>query len=565
VTERTAHTAARAQAVADVCTAGGPFEIVEEEVRGWRLPVFARRHRSLRELFVAGVERAPDAGYFTIDGRTTTFGEHRAVVGSVARALAEQHGIGAGDRVAILAANGPEWPALFWAVTSLGAIATACNGWWTTPELAAGLALTRPALLVGDARRLERYDGAAGVPVLELESGFAALASYAPGAPLPDVEIAEDDPALILFTSGTTGQAKGATISHRGLIGFVQATFCNAAVRARSDALAGEPPAPPPAGPAITLMTSPMFHVSGLMAGVILGLASGGRMVLRRGRFDAVDVLTLIERERVTAWSPIGGMGTRVVDHPRFAEFDVSSIRNMGFGGGPTSPAVRARLQAAFPGVGTNMGNGYGSSETVTSVSGISGKAYEEHPESAGWALPTIELAVFDERGVPVPDGAEGGIHVRSAYTMLGYWENPAATAAVFRPDGWLDTGDIGRFDDGRLVINSRARDLILRSGENIFPIEVEQRLDGHPAVAESAVVGVDHPVHGQEVKAIVVLEPGATLDEADLARFVGEALAPYKVPTVWEVREEPLPRNASGKVLKTVLLGEVDAPEHAE
>jgi acyl-CoA synthetase (AMP-forming)/AMP-acid ligase II len=319
------------------------------------------------------------------------------------------------------------------------------------------------------------------------------------------------------------------------------------------------PTAPPPQ--TCTLMLSPMFHVSGLLAGVILGLDLGSKLVLRRGRFDPEAVLQTIQDERITSWSPIGGTGPRVIDHPLFEKYDVSSVRNMGFGGGPTSPALRERIKAAFPNAAMSLANGYGSSETVAAVSSNVGAEYEQFPTSAGRPNPTCEIAILDDDGQPLPDGVEGEIHVRSAYNMLGYWRNDEATAAAFKPGRWLATGDIGRIEGGLLFINSRARDMILRSGENIYPIEVEQRLDAHPQVRECAVVGSDHPVHGQEVKAIVVVDPDAPVDVDDLARFAGETLASYKVPTLWELRREPLPRNASGKVLKTVLLGEAEAP----
>ena len=209
----------------------------------------------------------------------------------------------------------------------------------------------------------------------------------------------------------------------------------------------------------------------------------------------------------------------------------------MSFGGGPTSPAVRAEIQAAFPTVGVNMGNGYGSSETVASVSGNTGMEYEREPTSAGRANPTCRIEIWDDDDQPVADGIEGRVVIQSAYNMLGYWQNPDATASAIRRDRFLDTGDIGRLEHGMLFINSRARDMIIRSGENIYPIEVESRVEAHPLVRECAVVGSDHPEHGQEVKAIVVPAAGATLDFAELGRFCAATMAPFKVPTVWEVR----------------------------
>jgi acyl-CoA synthetase (AMP-forming)/AMP-acid ligase II len=551
----------RARALEEVTAPGAPFEVVVEDVRGVPLPVFAQRQRSLREM-LASSARHGDAGYFTLGEHTLTFADNLARSASVAAALRDRYGVRQGDRVAIFSANRPDYAVLFWAAVSSGAIVTAYNGWWTVDEVRHATDLTSPTVVFGDAPRLARVEHVdLGAKVVQFEEEFEPLARHAPTAALPSTPIDEDDPAVILFTSGTTGRAKGAVVSHRGLVGFVQVNYCNTAVKARVAQLQGVAPAPTPSGPNVTLLTSPMFHVSGMFAGIILGLASGMRLVLREGRFDEEDVLRIIEREQITSWAPVGGLGMRVIDHPRFADHDTSSIRMISFGGGPTSPASRARIQRAFPSIGNNMANGYGSSETVAAVSSNSGAEYDAMPESAGRINPTCEVQIWDERDEPVPDGVEGEVHARSAYNMLGYWNDPDATRKTLKPHGWLATGDIGRFEQGMLIINSRARDMIIRGGENIYPIEVERRLDAHPQVAESAVVGVDHPVLGQEVKAIVVSSPGTEIAIDDLVRWAGETLAPYKVPTLWELRADALPRNASGKVLKTVLVGEAVAP----
>lgn len=563
----------RSQAIAELTGPGSPFEVVVETVLGEQMPVFARRHANLRTMLAATAGHG-DAGYLSLGDRTVSYAEHLRLVGSVAAALRDEYGVIPGDRVAIFAANRPEYAVTFWAVVSLGAIVTAYNGWWTPDEVEYANELTEPKLIIADTKRLARIahldlsgpspDGE-NITVLEIERDFEGLEHYDPRAPLPDTPIAEDDAAAILFTSGTTGRPKGALISHRGLVGFVQVIMATGAVKARTAALEqaarGEtaPTAAPPAGRASVLLTSPMFHVSGMFAGIILLATTGTRIVLREGRFDEEDVLRLIQREQITSWSPVGGLGVRLLDHPHFDQYDVSSIRNMGFGGGPTSPAVRERIQKAFPGVGIGLANGYGSSETVASVTSNSGASYEAFPESAGLANVTCELQIRDDAGQPVPDGHEGAIFVRSAYNMLGYWRNPDATSRTLHPGRWLDTGDVGRLDDGMLTINSRARDMIIRGGENIYPIEVENRLEEHPLVAEAAIVGVDHEALGQEVKAIVVPVAGAFPDTDKLAHWVGETLAGFKVPAHWELRHEPLPRNASGKVLKTVLLGHSD------
>jgi acyl-CoA synthetase (AMP-forming)/AMP-acid ligase II len=293
-----------------------------------------------------------------------------------------------------------------------------------------------------------------------------------------------------------------------------------------------------------------MFHVSGLFAGIIGGLAAGDTLVTRTGRFDPDEVLRLMERERVTQWTPLGAMGPRVLDAMATSSYDVSSVRQLGFGGSPLSPTLRERLMQAF-GISGRLGMGYGSSETVAVVTSIGGPEFDQFPTSAGRVLPTIELAVRGPDGDTLPDGVEGAIHVRSAYVMLGYWNDEDATAETIKPGRWLDTGDIGHVDDGLLFINSRASDMILRSGENIYPVEIENRLAAYAGVADVAVLGIDHAELGQEVKAVVVPNEGCSIDTSDLATWVRETLAGYKVPTVWEIRKEPLPRNAAGKVLK--------------
>ena len=549
---------------------GGPFEIVQEDVMGERMPVFKNRLRSLREL----LERSRalgDTEYMVRGDWRIGYAQHLRYVASVARALSELYGVRPGDRVAILAANCPEWAIACWATLSLGGIVVAMNGWWTPDEIDYGLVDSEPKLLIGDARRIERLaDLQVDVPVLEIESGFRALLDHDPEAPLPDLPIGEDDPAVILYTSGTTGRPKGALASHRGILGFIQCTMASGAEAAVLDARSREPAsedgaedrAPPQRpGQQVMLATSPMFHLSGLYSMILLQLAVGGKLVIReQSRFDPADALRLIEKERVTIWAPLGGMGTRTAGFEGRHDYELSSVRSIGFGGAPTSPAVQNAMRELFPNAARSAGIGYGSSETVASVAGIRGAEYLRHPESTGRVAPTCQLEIRGEDGRPVPEGEEGEIHVRSAYSILEYWRKPEATAAAFKPGRWLATGDIGRFEDGLLYINSRARDMILRNAENIYPVEIEYRLDGHPDVAESAVIGVDHPEWGQEVQAIVVPAAGADVDTDALGRWCGETLAAYKLPTRWEIRAQPLPRNASGKVLKNVLRGDAES-----
>jgi acyl-CoA synthetase (AMP-forming)/AMP-acid ligase II len=544
------------ESIARLTAPGAPFEIVEEEVLGERMSVFRTRPRSLREI-LAGSAAHGDREYLVHGDRRISFALHLRLVASTAQALRELYGVRPGDRVAILAANCPEWIVAFWATTSLGASLAALNGWWTQDEILFGVENSDPRVLIGDRKRLARVASHdVGVPVIEIESEFGKLLTHAPQARVPEDPIAEDDAAVILYTSGTTGRPKGAVNTHRGICGFVQTTMLNGArLMLAASARGAKPEANPPALAA--LVTAPLFHMSGLHAGAILMLAVGGKTVWRSGRFDAEDVLRLIEKERITTWAGLGSMAPLVLNHPRIGDYDLSSLRNLGSGGAPTSPTLLERMKQVSPVGARGRGLGYGLSESVASVSVIGGEELEERPTSVGRVQPTIRVEIRDPEGRALPEGREGELHVRSPYTMLGYWRNEEATRRAIKPGRWLATGDVGRIEDGYLYINSRARDMILRAAENIYPIEIEHRLEAHPGVAEAAVVGVDHPELGQEVKAIVVPKRGAPLDTRELARFVGEKLAAYKVPAHWELRSEPLPRNAAGKILKTVLSGE--------
>jgi acyl-CoA synthetase (AMP-forming)/AMP-acid ligase II len=539
---------------------GGMFEITEETVLGERMRVFKNRPRALRELLAQSAAHG-EKEYLVEGERRITYAEHVKRVASVAAALRERYGIGKGDRVAVLAENRVEWPLSFWATTSLGGIVAALNGWWTADEIAHGIADSEPKLVIADRKRLARA-GKLGVPVLEIESEFSALLEHAPDAPLPDVPIEEDDPAVILYTSGTTGRPKGALASQRSIIGFVQTTTLSGAESVLAEVMAGKlkPPDPVNRPQTIFLATPPMFHLSGLYANIVLQLALGGKLVIRPGRFDPEAVLELIERERVTAWAALGSMGPRVATHPSLEKYDRSSVENVGFGGAPTTEAVQELMRRAFPNAKSNLGIGYGSSESVSTAATIRGSDYDLHPTSTGRPVATVDIEIRDPEGKALPEGVEGEIHIRSPYVMLGYWRKPDATRETIKPGRWLATGDIGRIENGLLYINSRARDMILKNAENVYPAEIENRLEKHPAVREAAVYGVDHPEWGQEVKAVIVPELGARPDPRELARFCGETLAAFKVPTAWEIRSEPLPRNASGKILKNVLAGEASS-----
>ncbi len=536
-----------------LCGPGAPFELVEEEVLGERVRVFKNRARSLRDVLVRAREHA-DAEYMLfVDGgreRRYTFGEHETLVARTARALTDRFQVGPGDRVAILAANCPEWVIAFWATVSSGAICVGLNGWWTEDEIRYAVGDSAPKLVIADRKRAARIEGELGVPLLIIEDEFEDLLAAYPEAELPSVPLAEEDPAIILYTSGTTGRAKGVVHTHGNVTNMIMVSFFHGARLMMANPKQAELPALPNS----ILVTSPLFHVSGLHCAAVTALAGGAKTVWPVGRFDPEAVLGLIEREQITGWGYTATVLHRLLHHPSVTEHDLSSFRSVGGGGSPIPAPLLEKALACLPQCSHTMGVGYGLTEGTAFGTLNAGEELAADPASVGRPVPVVDVEIRNEKGEALPDGEEGEIHLRGPLVMREYWNDPEATQATIGPGRWLNTGDVGRIEDGKLYIASRKRDLILRGGENVYPFEVEQRLEAHPAVAEAAVLGVDHEELGQEVKAFVVPEPSTEVEPETLARWVGDALAYYKVPTHWEIRATPLPRNATGKVLKNAL-----------
>ncbi len=531
---------------------GSPFEVVEEDVRGERMGVFAHRPRSLRDVLVASFAHGDRDAMVFSDGRRITFAELEHQVASVAAYLRDVHGITKGDNVAVCGANSAGWLLSFWACLSMGAVTVAMNGWWTESEMVHALELTAPKALLIDTKRAERLAGVdVGIPMVDLDTGIDTMASYAPDAPIDDAPIDEDEPAILIFTSGTTGRAKAAVLSHRSVIAYgMEQNF----IGARAMLMSGRGPSGGP--PPVRLAVFPLFHVSGLGA-TVNAMMTGSTTVWPLGRFDPAAVIDLTLAHGINTWGGTGTHVVRLLEHPDVEKIEPSQLVQVGMGGSATTPDIIRRLEGTFPHLTGTMSTGYGSTETGALVSYAPNWMLVASPDCVGPPLPTVEVRITDPEGEALPEGEEGTIWVRSPLLMNGYWANPEANAEAFAEHRWFNTGDFGRLEGGLLHIASRRRDLIIRGGENIYPFEIENRLDEHPDIEEAAVIGVDHDVLGQEVKAIVVVRPGATISVEQVQQHCAATLASYKVPTHVEIREQPLPRNPSGKVLKNVLAGE--------
>lgn len=529
------------------------FELADESVRDETMPVFARRFGSLGEMLEASARFGERQ--FVIDGEArVSFAEHLECAQRLGAAMRNRHGIHPGDRVAIFAANRWEWVVSFWATIAIGAIPCCFNGHWSADEWAHAAGLTEPKLMIADGARLERVaDRVGDLPVVNFDDGFDALIEESHPNPFSFHHAQEDDLAMLVFTSGTTGRPKAVMMTHRGWVGAVQILlFTDATALVAMGMQVPRGGDVLPANDGVQLVTAPLFHVAMLISVVLGGMGNGSAMVLMGGRFDEERAIALVEREKVTRWSLLGSVAARVASSPALSRYDTSSLVSLGVGGAPVSPAVQNKLRAAFPQCRLAMGMGYSSTEAGSAtIAHAGGQDFLDHPTSTGTATVTTRIEIRDPGGRPLPDGEFGELHVRSPYIMLGYWRDALASAAALKPNGWLATGDIAKIDQGRIFINSRARDLILVNAENVSPVEVEYVLESHADIREAAVFAVDDALTGDAVMAVVAVEPGCTPDVEALQAWCSAKLARYKVPTRWHIIDGDLPRTASGKLVK--------------
>jgi long-chain acyl-CoA synthetase len=548
------------EACAAACGPEGPFPIGEAEVRGVQVPVFEKAPPSLRALFSVARTR-PDDVFLVYEDERLTFGDVMARVDATAAGLVERYGIAKGDRVAIAMRNYPEFVTTFAAVASVGGIAVLMNAWWTREEMDYGLEDCGAKLLVADAERIERaYPAmdrlgfrAVAVRADTVPTGVDRLADVLPeGAAMPEVEVGPEDDATILYTSGTTGHPKGAVSTHRAVVNALVAFACRTAVNRTM-----YPPSEPPANPTSFILVVPLFHVTGLVP-VMMSCFAGGYKLVMMYKWNPERALELIEREKVTQFVGVPTQSWDLLESPKFAEHDTSSLLNVGGGGAPAPPELVRKIDKGFakgaPGIG------YGMTETNAYGPGISGAEYLERPRSTGRTIPIMRVEVRDEAGREVPRGEVGEIWFFGPNLIRGYWNKPEATAETI-VDGWLRSGDLGRMDEeGFVYVEDRKKDMVLRGGENVYCAEVEAAIYEHPAVHEAAVFGVPHERLGEEVACAVVPKRGETLAVADLEAHLARHLAKFKIPTVWDLRDAPLPRNASGKILKRDVRDEIVA-----
>jgi long-chain acyl-CoA synthetase len=553
------------QAHARLTAPGAPFETETRVIDGLSVRVWKNGPKSLQDLFFSACAFGERTFLVHEEERVSYDAFARAAL-AFARSLVEA-GVQPGDRVAIVMRNLPEWPVAFFGAALAGAIAAPLNAWWSAGELAYGLQDSGAVVAVFDAERFARVrDQLAVCPDLrralvcggEPEEGVESLEDLI-GRPdawagLPSVgpaprAVSPEDDATLFYTSGTTGAAKGVPASHRAAVTPI---LCGQLSMARSYLRRGEaPPAPDPNAHRCHIACIPFFHVTGCFSLLCGGMATGARLVLMR-KFEPEAAMALVERERATGIGGVPTVAWQLLQHPERHRYDLSSLELVNYGGAPAASELPHRIVEALP--QARAGTGWGMTETCATFTHHLGEDYANRPDSCGPAAPVGELKVVDGQGRELPPGEIGELMAYGPHVARRYWNKPEATAATFQ-DGWLRTGDLARLDDeGFCYIVDRLKDVIIRGGENIYSVEVEDVLYAHPAVMEAALVPIPHPTLGEEPGAVVMLKPGMDADEAELKAHVRARLAAFKTPARVLIRREPLPRNANGKIVKSEL-----------
>jgi long-chain acyl-CoA synthetase len=560
-----------AEADARLNIPGSPFEWEEIDIRGVKTRVWKNAPPTLRQVFVNSRAAFASRIFLVYQDDRATFEAFARAALTIAHRLT-QEGVQKGDRVAIAMRNLPEWPAAFFGSMLIGAIVTPLNAWWTGPELEYALQDSGAKVAFLDSERFERLsehlhnlpgllrlfvcrsaEPIAHPHVTKLESLIGVVNSWIdlPDLPVPDVAIAPDDDATIFYTSGTTGKPKGALGTHRNSISSLLAhpvSFARSCLRRGESVPQPDPNAPQKA----SLVSVPFFHTTGCQAILTVALMGGAKLVIMH-RWNAEVAMQLIERERCTSAGGVPTIAWQLVEHPALKKYDLSSLESISYGGAPAAGELVRRIKAVFP--FARAGTGWGMTETSSTFTHIQAEDYEHRPDSCGPPLPVCELKIVSEDGSTLPAGEVGELWAKGPNVVKGYWRNPEATAETFVGDGWLRTGDVARLDEeGFCYIVDRAKDMLIRGGENIYCVEVENVLYQHPAVVDAALVGIPHRTLGEEPGAIVTLAPGAQATEDGIRAFVAEHLAAFKVPTRVVFWPEVLPRNINGKIMKNEL-----------
>ncbi len=549
----------RQQIIAELTGPGAPFEIQEQSVVGMSMPVYANAPASMRAVFESTAAFA-DREFLIYDDERWTYAQLQRRARALAHLFVER-GIHKGDRVAIGMRNYPEWVLAFWACQAIGAVAVTLNAWWTGDELNYAFEDSGARAAVLDGERVQRIAPYLSKLPLDVVLGVRdavgstyaeplddALRPYLDRDRLPDVRVAADDYSTIMYTSGTTGRPKGALATHRNHVTNLTNSFLGAMVAGR---LAGADPQKPPPNPPpqpVSLQTFPFFHIGGL-TGLYVSSAMGAKLALMY-KWNTDQALELVQRERVSSIAGVPTVVRQLLERAKENNLELASLAGIASGGAPVPPDLIDTIGDQFA-KRVAPGNGYGLTETTSAVISNGGADYFARPNSVGRPAAVALARVVSDDGVDVADGQIGEIWLKGPNVVQGYWNKPEATAEAFT-DGWFHSGDLGyRDSDGFYYVVDRKKDVVIRGGENVYCAEVEAVLFEHPAVLDVAIIGMPHRMLGEEVAAVIEPRPGHVIDAAEIQAFVATRLARFKAPTRVMVSDEPLPRTATGKVLK--------------
>lgn len=542
-------------AMAQLTAPGAPFELAGSDESGH---YYAKAPANLVEALSVARQHG-DREFLIYEGERRSFNDLMDEADAIAAAL-QARGVRPGERVALAMRNYPEWMAIFIGVITVGAVIVPVNSWGKPDDIVYTVEDCGARLAFCDQ---QRYDGVAGLfrdkgidaiiarPArAEDSSGLDAfVADFRGRAPAP-VAIGPEDLALIMYTSGTSGKPKGAASTHRAICQALYNIECAAAAAAMSNGELIKAMLERGFEPT-SLLAVPLFHVSGCHAQFLINLR-GGRRIVMMYKWDVDKALDYIEKERVTAVFAAPSMLLDLLEAPRFGQTDTRSLFSLGIGGAATPPRVSKLLYEKLP--QNFSGTGWGMTETNAQGASLTGEAFHLKPGSAGFPHPIVDIRICDEEGNVLPQNDTGEIWVRSCANIREYWHRPEVNAEEIR-DGWLKTGDIGYLDgDGFLFLADRAKDMIIRGGENIYPIEIENELLELEGVKEVAAIGLPDERLGEEVAVVVHLHLHGSLGMEQLLEYARSKLAAYKVPTRVFFSEEALPRNATNKILKAVL-----------
>ena len=538
----------RDEAIAATTGPGQAYELVDAVVGGRTVRVFRHAPASMRALYE---QTASDLPFLAYQDEHWTFAQAWQAAARIGHVLVHDCGVKHGDRVAIAMRNYPEWVLAFTAITAIGAVAVGMNAHWQADEMAYALADCDARVVFADSERLQRLEQGTALQVLAVRTdklppgarSLAALTAAVGDVPMPPADIAPDDLAIMMYTSGSTGHPKGVPSTQRNIL---SALLSWEADRCVGELLAGIEPAAPAVQPG-TLLAVPLFHVTGLHASYLVSYRLQRRVVCMY-RWDADAAAALIEREKLSSVVAPAAVTGDLVRVAQQGQHDLSSLLAVGGGGAPRAPEQVRQIAASFGNALPNIG--WGMTETNAIGAGNGGEDYLRKPASSGRCSLVLQLKVVDEAGHPLPAGQRGELLVRGTSVFGGYWKRPEANAQAFVDGDWFRTGDVAFIDEeGFLFIVDRIKDLIIRGGENIGCGHVEAALLLHPRVQEAAVYAVPDERLGEEVGATVYASEGLDLDE--LRQFLATQLARFELPRHVVLTTQPLPRTPSGKIFK--------------